>query len=191
MLDHIIVIDKAIFLFLNRDVANPAFDWFFLLITNGRNWVVPIVILSAVYLKVEKKRALIAIGLAIVAVSITDPVSYRLVKPFIHRFRPCHPVFFVEGGRFLLGHKNTLSFPSNHAANWFGQAVLFTFLYPKRWPWFFGPAVLVSYSRIYVGVHYPLDVAGGAVIGAVAGTGVGWGYLLADRRWFRAFVPHP
>ena len=94
-----------------------------------------------------------------------------------------HPDLFVEGGRFLIGMKTSFALPSAHAMNWFAQAALFTHLYPKRWWLFFSFAAPVAFSRVYVGVHYPADVAVGAVLGAGVGTGVYWGY-----RWARVAV---
>jgi undecaprenyl-diphosphatase len=75
----------------------------------------------------------------------------------------------VEGGRFLMGHKTSFSFPSSHAMNMFTAAMVLACFYRKQWPWFFGFAALIGYSRIYVGVHYPADVAAGALFGIATG----------------------
>jgi undecaprenyl-diphosphatase len=72
----------------------------------------------------------------------------------------------LEDVRLVMGMKNTLSFPSAHAANIFGAATVLSMFY-RRWAAaFFAVAVCVGYSRIYVGFHYPSDVLGGAVLGA-------------------------
>jgi len=65
--------------------------------------------------------------------------------------------------------------------NMFGQAMLFSLLYPRLSVWLFLFASLIGYSRIYVGLHYPLDVLGGAVIGAACGAAVFSGYSLVRR----------
>jgi undecaprenyl-diphosphatase len=138
-------------------------------ITDGRHWIVPGIIVALVYLRFGKKHALTVLLLSAATVAITDPVCAHIIKPLFHRLRPCNPSDLVEGGRFLLGYKNSLSFPSSHAMNMFGQAVLFSFFYPRFSVWFFLFATIISFSRIYVGVHYPLDVLGGAVFGAACG----------------------
>jgi undecaprenyl-diphosphatase len=121
------------------------------------------------YLKVEKKCALLVLLLSAATVALSDPIAAHFIKPFVHRLRPCNPHALVEGGRFLLGYKTSFSFPSSHAMNMFGQALLFTFFYPRYGIWFFLFASTIGFSRIYVGVHYPFDVLGGAMFGMLCG----------------------
>jgi undecaprenyl-diphosphatase len=161
--------DRALFLLVNTGWANPVFDALFVAITDGRFWIVPGVVAAAVLLKVERKRALIALGLALLTVLISDPLCVRVLKPLFHRLRPCDPHALVEGGRYLLGMKHSLAFPSAHATNLFAQAVVWTHLYPRRGLWFFLFAASIALSRVYVGVHYPLDVVGGAAVGCGLG----------------------
>jgi undecaprenyl-diphosphatase len=176
-LHHLIIsADHWLFLFINRDLANPIFDSFFGAVTEGRFWVMPAILAAVLYVKNEGKQAFIVIGLALLTVAITDPVCDRLIKPLIHRIRPCNPDHFIAGGRFLLGMKTSLSFPSAHAMNMFGQATLFTYFYRKRWLWFFSFAAMIAFSRIYCGAHYPIDVLGGAICGMIIGFGVAKGY---------------
>jgi undecaprenyl-diphosphatase len=186
MLDGILSVDKSLFLLLNTVFACPVLDAFFRVITETANWVAPLVIVALIVLVGVRregggrlrlvmrpgwKRVLSAIALAAVVVSVADPVAARVLKPLFHRPRPCNPDALVEGGRYLLGLKRSLGFPSNHAANMIGVATLLTCFFPRRWLWFFVPATLVAFSRIYLGVHYPLDVLGGAAFGALVGVG--------------------
>jgi undecaprenyl-diphosphatase len=189
MYEFLIQIDRFLFLFFNSTVSNPVFDIIFPFITRGRNWIIPGIVIAIVYLFFGKKKAWIVLGLAIITVAISDPVSVRVLKPLFHRLRPCHPSFFLEGshifldgGRFLFGHKTSLAFPSAHATNMFAQAMLLTLFYPKQGVWFFIFASLIGYSRIYVGVHYPADIAGGAIFGIAIGVFV---YLLFNYIWQR------
>lgn len=176
MFEKLMLLDRQLFLFLNAMIANPVFDLIFTHITNRDFWIVPIIIAGTIFIIKQKKKALIVIGLALVTVAITDPLCVRVIKEVVHRHRPCDPCCLVEGGRFLLGFKDSLSFPSAHAMNVFGQATLFSLLYPKRTVWFVLVASLIAFSRVYVGVHYPLDVMAGAVLGGIIGAGVYAGY---------------
>jgi undecaprenyl-diphosphatase len=173
MLSALHAADTALFLFINVTLANPLLDPFFVTITNGRFWIAPgIALVALLFWKMDKKRAGLLVLLSVITVAITDPLGAQIVKPLFHRLRPCNPDVLVEGGRFLLGHKTSLSFPSIHALNMFAQAMLFSLLYPRLAVWLFLFAGLIGYSRIYVGVHYPLDVLGGAIIGMVCGAAV-------------------
>jgi undecaprenyl-diphosphatase len=182
MADVLSNLDRAVFLLINRDLTNAWLDVFFITITNGRFWIVPGALAAIAFGLIERKKALIVLGLAIMAVAISDPVCYRIIKPLVHRLRPCNPLALVESGRFLLGYKTSLSFPSAHAMNMFAAAALFALAYPRRWPCFFIFAALIGYSRIYVGVHYPLDVLAGAFFGIAIGAGVFWVYHYFSRR---------
>lgn len=169
MLDTLLTLDKTLFLLINHGLANGVLDAIFVVITNGNFWILPGILAALLYLKVEKKRALVVLLLAAATVALSDPLCARLIKPLFHRLRPCNPEALVEGGRFLLGYKTSFSFPSSHAMNMFGQAMLFAFFYPRFGLWFFLFASVIGFSRIYVGVHYPLDVLGGAVFGVLCG----------------------
>jgi undecaprenyl-diphosphatase len=169
MFDTIRHWDTVLFLFFNRDIANPFFDIFFKTITNSKFWIIPGLAAALLFIKTEKKRALPVLLLSVITVILTDQTATSLIKPFVHRLRPCNLTALVEGGRFLLGNNPNYSFPSNHAMNMFGQAMVFSFFYPPHRLWFFLFAAAIGFSRIYVGLHYPLDVLAGAVFGVVCG----------------------
>lgn len=177
-LPDLLMFDEKLFVLLNTILSNRIFDVIFPLITDVDFWIVPAGLAICFFYRKEKKKALFILGLSILLVAITDPLCARILKPYFHRLRPCNPHVMIEHARYLLGRKTSLSFPSAHAMNIFAQAALFSGFYPKRWGYFFGFACVIGFSRIYVGVHYPLDV----FFGAIFGTCCGWLLFLAGKR---------
>ena len=164
-MEFLLSIDKALFLFFNKSVANPVFDVVMPFITNKYNFFIPIGLLVLYLLIFGGTKGRIAVLLAVIIVTMSDQISSFVIKPLVHRLRPCNPKALVEGGRFLLGYKKSFSFTSSHAANMAAMATLFSFKYPKLKTIFITIASLVAYSRIYVGVHYPADILGGIITG--------------------------
>jgi membrane-associated phospholipid phosphatase len=99
-------------------------------------------------------------------VVVADQVSAGLLKPLFDRPRPFK---VLEDVHQLVG-AHAGSFPSSHAANTFAAGVFLALRFRRMRPILVVP-VVVSWSRVYVGVHYPLDVAAGAVLGAAIGAG--------------------
>jgi undecaprenyl-diphosphatase len=188
MLDFIYGIDKSVFLFINVTLSSPLLDPVMAQVTRFAFWLVPGLALAAVYVYRERdrKKALTVLGLLILTVAISDPLSSQLLKKLFARPRPCHPEFFVEGGRFLLGMWGSPSFPSSHSMNMFSAATLLFCFYRKQGAYFYAFAALIAYSRVYNGVHYPLDVAGGAAAGCLVGWGVYAGFAAAQARHLKS-----
>ncbi|QEC65871.1 phosphatase PAP2 family protein [Panacibacter ginsenosidivorans] len=110
----------------------------------------------------------------IITVALTDQLSSNLIKNFIQRPRPCNDEDFMGNVNALLGHcSGGYSFPSSHATNHFGMACFIYFTmkqYFKKWGYlFFVWAATIAYGQVYIGIHYPLDILGGAVIGSLVG----------------------
>jgi membrane-associated phospholipid phosphatase len=146
-------------------------------VNKGIFWLGPGVVAALFVLpRLGWRKALPFLALVAVTVTLTDQLATSLIKPLVHRLRPCNPQALVDHGRFLLGYKTSFSFPSNHAMNMFGQATLLAFLYRRYAVYFFLFAAFIAYSRVYVGVHYPLDVIGGAIFGIICGAAVYAGY---------------
>nr|MCU0609862.1 phosphatase PAP2 family protein [Chitinispirillaceae bacterium] len=158
MIDLIQNWDRALFLFINHDCAVRALDVFFITITNTKFWIIPWIGMAVLFLMKEKKKAAIVLLAVVATFAITDPLASQIIKPMVHRLRPCTAEGLVEGGRYLVGVGGRLSFPSNHAMNMFGMATVLALFYRRNAVWFFLFAGMIGYSRVYVGVHYPGDV---------------------------------
>ncbi len=159
--------DSTLFRLINSGSANPVFDVVMPAITEVRNFYIPYAILFIVLLwKGGVKGRWCALLLAL-TVLIADPVSSRIIKETVLRVRPCTA---LDDVRILIGCGAGKSFPSSHAVNNFVAATIIGYFFRGALPYALAVAALVSFSRIYVGVHYPGDVLGGAVIGsAMAG----------------------
>lgn len=166
MIDFLYSIDVSIFYFINGTLANPLFDKLMPFITEVKNWYLVYVLLWLIILfKGGKYRIAMAVAM-ILLITITDQVSSSLLKNLIERVRPCNALPDVH---LLAGCTGSFSFPSSHAVNNFAAAMFFGYFY-KHLRWIlFSVAAIVALSRIFVGVHYPSDVIGGALIGIILG----------------------
>jgi undecaprenyl-diphosphatase len=158
--------DLDLFLFraINRDLSNALFDLLMPVITNPGPFLVPFAGAGIGLLVWGGRKGRLAVVTALVLLLVSNSAN-ELVKFWIQRPRPCQA---LEAVRLLVGCTGSFSFPSSHAANITAQALLFASLYrPLAFPLFL-VAALVGYSRVYVGVHYPADVAGGVLVGLIS-----------------------
>ncbi|MFO7444777.1 MAG: phosphatase PAP2 family protein [Ignavibacteriaceae bacterium] len=166
MTDFLFSIDTAIFYFFNHTLSAPFADKFFSILTNVNNWYIAYVILLLISFVKGGRRGKIAAILVIVLITVTDQLGHKVVKEIFQRIRPCN---FLDDVITPLGCQGTFSFPSNHATNNFAAATFFYFLFPNlKWALFI-TASLVAISRVYLGLHYPSDILGGAIIGSAFG----------------------
>ncbi len=138
-------------------------------------------LLAVVLIARDRKRGLVAVLGAALTITLSDQLSSHVIKPWIGRARPCHALPLDEVV-LLVDQTGSFSFPSSHATNGFAGALYFSYwLRRLTWP-LFVLAALIGFSRIAVGVHYPLDVAAGTVLGLACAASVlavmrrlGWG----------------
>jgi membrane-associated phospholipid phosphatase len=171
MLETLSQIDKALFLFINVKLANPFTDLIMPILTD--DWNLRIVYALAMGMIIWKgdRRLRWLVLFSCLTLALTDQISSMWLKEWIGRLRPCHtlPILDIH---LLVPCGSGKSMPSSHAANCFGQALLFGLTYARvRWPLLIF-AFLVSISRVFVGVHYPFDVLAGIGVGIVVGVAV-------------------
>lgn len=188
------ILDQALMPLLNRGATNAFFDWLMPRITklHQEAWFwIGVVLFAGYTFYARSRRAKIALVCAIVAVGLSDLTAARLAKKVIPRDRPCcvtvgattpaFPDVRMEPGK-VAGKDcpGSPSFPSNHASNMMALAVVGWWFTRgrRRWLWFLLPLV-IGYSRVYLGFHYPTDVLGGWVLGTIIAGLI----LLLARRW--------
>lgn len=179
----IIELDEFLFILINQKWANPAFDA--VMIALSSKWfMVPLTILSILVFAVFlKKHFWLPLVFMIVSTAMADIVSSRIFKPAFKRTRPCN----VEHlhARIPYIKSSSYGFVSSHAANAFA-AMYFLFLFSlsqkssiettkRKLLVTFSLlclliAFFISYSRVYLGVHYPFDILGGALLGCLFST---------------------
>lgn len=181
MTNALFLFDIALFHRINGVWTNGFFDVFmpFLTDLNKQPWMLAIVLVAIVYgLWRGGERGRRAVLMLILTIVISDQVNSRLIKQMVDRPRPCQELAEV---RMLVDCGAGKSFPSTHAVNSFAGAVIVGFFFPRALWYLLAYAVAVGYSRIYVGVHYPLDIIGGAASGTLLAFAVLWSVAWLER----------
>ena len=172
MMDELIEIDKKILVFLNS-FHSPILDPVMLILTQTLTWIPLYAVLIFLLFKNFKNEAwLILLGAAITII-LADQITSTLMKPYFARLRPSHDPSMQSLVHIVENYKGGLyGFSSSHAANTMGVALFIWLNLRKIYRWIgliFIWAILMSYSRIYLGVHYPGDILVGGTIGLFCG----------------------
>lgn len=174
MIDFLEDLDSRLFLFFNDGMRMTFLDKTMMLYTGRYIWIPMYAAILLVFLRSQRwSTAAVLTFACVAAVAVTDQVCAGLIRPLVERLRPSnvanplseyvHIVDNYRGGMY--------GFPSCHAANSFALTVFMSCLVRKRgfvafmllW------AVINSYSRLYIGVHYPGDILVGVIIGSLIG----------------------
>lgn len=174
LVQKLVAWDQWLFVQVNNHQSNSFFDALMPLLRNSFTWA-PLYIFLLLFVTMNfKSRGWWWVLVFLCTVSLTDMLSSKLVKEYFERLRPCADPDFFQYVRLLVDRcSGGYSFTSSHATNHFGMAAFMFFtLRPviKKWVWLaFVWAILICYAQVYVGVHYPFDVLGGALLGFLLG----------------------
>lgn len=175
MLEQLVEIDRSLMYLVNRTWANAFFDFLLPILRNVYTWIpLYIGLIALVFYKYKRAGWIILIFTAL-TITLSDRSSAGVFKPGFQRLRPCHHPTVQQhitlrlkscGGRY--------GFVSSHAANHFALALFLSMVLRRKiasWAIaaLFFWAAAIGYAQIYVGVHYPADVLGGAVLGCLIG----------------------
>jgi len=171
-LDFLQKIDTDVLLLING-AHTPVMDNVMWIISGRLTWIPLYVLFAIMIFRDYRKGSWVIYIFAVLAIMLSDQSS-NLIKDFVMRLRPSHVIsglhFYNQGGENYMG--GLYGFPSNHAANAASFAFYMMLLFRNKFIYFFLSVyvLLICYSRVYLGVHYPSDVLGGIVVGIVTGS---------------------
>lgn len=183
-MDWLIDLDKSLFYFINVSLANTVTDTLMPVLTSSKTWM-PLYVFLFLYLIfinplikkrlvsplfgsyfryffISNKDGLLLALLIAIGVILSDQISASYIKEWVGRLRPCHT---LENINLLVHCGGGKSFPSSHATNNYFAAGVLSYYFPKGRILFFTFAFLIAISRVFVGVHYPIDIIAGALLG--------------------------
>ena len=186
MLEKELQFERNLFFFLNGS-GSTFWDNFFYICTYPGTWVVfYICLLWVVVYKKDWKEIVCILVAVFLLIMFTDQISSGFFKPVFHRFRPTHHPDFMNQVKTVFNDRGGYyGFISGHAANSFGLATFIALVFRNKLFTFtiYLYALLVSYSRIYMGVHFISDVVVGAIVGILIAGIIYMIYKWVRRRW--------
>ncbi|WP_257668200.1 phosphatase PAP2 family protein [Parapedobacter tibetensis] len=177
MIDQLISLDQEAFLAINQGLSNAFFDWLMPILRNPYTWAPLYLFIIIFCIRNYKKKGILIILFILISFGISDSLSSSIIKKSVQRVRPCNDIEFKAEINTLVRCGSGYSFTSSHATNHFAMAVFLIMVFYKRWKhilwlglfW----AAIISIAQVYVGVHYPLDIIAGALLGSIIGCATG------------------
>jgi undecaprenyl-diphosphatase len=158
--------DAAIFRAIHHGMHQPWLDPVMVALTDPGPWKIPLLVLIGALFLLRGRPGMIGVVVLALTIAAGDQLSSHVLKPIFRRVRPSKELADTLP---LFGVRNSYSFPSTHAVNFFAAAPVLSAVFPQATVFAYAAAAVVSFSRIYVGDHYPFDVLGGALLGLTLG----------------------
>lgn len=181
MPDFIQYTDEFLMRILNVGFANSLFDSAMPFVTNMQNWILVYVCYLGYLLWKGGANGRLCVAMITLTLLVSDPISSQLIKGAVGRLRPCHSLDWI---RVLVDCGPGKSFPSSHAVNNFAVAFVLSYFFKQYKYVFYSIAAFIAYSRVYVGVHYPVDIISGAAIGVLISWILMKLYVLLEKKYF-------
>ena len=190
MIQKLLEFDQLVFNWINAGLRNPVLDWLMPVVSNWQYfWLPLLLVLAIILIRGGSRSRWILLGL-IMVLALGDSFTSLVLKPFFDRPRPyitLNDIMVFKDhwvpSSAIRAHK-TISFPSTHAVNATAAATLLIFYFRKWWPIPVVFVILVGFSRVYMGLHYPSDVLAGMVVGLACA-----GVILLLQTLFRKLFP--
>lgn len=189
MLDQLTQLDQNLFIAINNGLSNPFFDWLMPLLRNKYFWSPLYLFIVVFLLKNYKRQGFILLVFFLVTFAVADYFSASVIKPAVERLRPCNDPALKAEVISLVRCGSGFSFPSAHASNHFALGMFLITVFYRKWKWILPLALLwafsISFAQVYVGVHYPLDVIVGGILGCMIGYVIGTVFLsiYPNKKW--------
>ena len=192
MFETLVNIDKDLFLLING-AHNEVFDFIMWWISKPLTWLPLYILIAYLVIKKYKQKGIYIILFAGLLIALSDLSSVHLFKNVFQRLRPSHNPELQDFIHLVNNkHGGKFGFVSSHAANMFAVATYVFLILKKHYKPFtislFLWAFIISYSRIYLGLHYPADVFFGALLGIVCGIITFYLYLFVERKFLRNVI---
>jgi undecaprenyl-diphosphatase len=170
MLEKILELDTQLFIYLNS-LGSETYDGFWLIVTKQYNWIpLYLLLFYLIYKKLGIKQTLYLMIFVAVLITVTDQIA-NLFKYTFQRARPCSNLKICTTIR-IVQSRSSFSFFSGHAASSMAVSVFLYLIFRKQFTYFgllFIWPLIFAYSRIYLGLHYPLDILSGYLCGLITG----------------------